>query len=274
MMSLLKHRLHESRLNYTATIGEIFEGETYSLNNNNTVIFLGNDAFIFETDMFIEGRESGMCISKQLNTLPRISGDFHLYLFLLSGDYSETEFEGINAFAEASRVVLTDYKLDLVRAKLTNRQKEMRLPHLDYGFLYIGYQPIKKETLDIDHSGFMMKTPNGSNIFNMLIVIGDYLILITIVMRGFISREITTSVIKTVRDIVRSGVFFRLPQEDSMFHFPWCDYPFDSLKKIMSEKTGFLYKLKQNDIMQKAFEKLEDKNILINVRVIGKTENL
>jgi len=273
-MSLLKHRLPESRLNYTATIGEVFEGATYSLNNNNTVIFLGNDAFIFETDMFIDGKESGIWIFKQMNALSRVPGDFHLYLFLLSGDYSETEFKGINAFAEVSKAVLTDYKLDLVRARLTNKQKEMRVTHPDYGFLYCGYQPINMETLDIDHSGFMMKTPNGSNIFNMLIVIGDYLILITIVMRGFISREITTPIIETLRDIVKPVAFFRLPQEDSVFHFPWCDYPYDSLKKIMSAETGFLYKLKQNDTMQKAFEKMEDKNILINVRVIGKTENL
>lgn len=273
-MNLLRHRLPESRLNYIATIGETFEHETYHLNNHNTIIFFGNDAFIFETDMFVDGKESGMWLFKQLNTLPRVSSDFHLYLFLLSGDYSETEFDGINAFAETSKVVLSDYKVNLVKAKFTEKQKEIRISHPDHLFLYHAYQPIKKETIDIDHSGFMMKTPNGSNIFNMLIVIGDYLILITVVMRGFISREITTSIIETIRDIVRSGNFFRLPQEDSLIHFPWCDYPYDSLKEIMSAETGFLYKLKQNDTMQKAFEKLEDKNILINVRVIGKTENL
>lgn len=264
-MKLLFPRLPESRLNYTATIGDEFNGVS-SLICGNPVFFLGNDAFIFETDLFLNGRESGMQLFRELNVLPKFPTDVHLYLFLLS-EYSSKQFDGINAFADISKLLLSDYKVNLVVAKITRDQK--RLVQVMDAPLGIGYQPIEKETIDIDKSGFMMKTPNGSNIFNMIITIGHYIILITVIMRGFISRDITTSIQETVRSVVKSGCFFRLPQEDVFIHFPWVEYKYDSLKEIMSSDFGFIYNLKQNDTMQRAFEKLEDQNILVNVRVIG-----
>ena len=264
-MRLLFPRLPESRLNYTATIGDEFDVGS-SIVCHNPVFFLGNDAFIFETDLFLNGRESGMKLFKELNVLPKFPTDVNLYLFLLS-EYSATQFDGINTFVDVSKLLLSDYKVDFVVAKITRDQK--RLEPVFNAPLGIGYQPIKKDTIDIDKSGFMMKTPNGSNIFNMIITIGHYIILITVIMRGFVSRDITTSIRETVRSVVKSGCFFRLPQEDVFIHLPWVEYKYDSLKEIMSSDFGFIYNLKQNDTMQRAFEKLEDQNILVNVRVIG-----
>lgn len=267
-MKFLRPRLPESRLNYCATIGKEFEQNTFPLPNSNNVIFFGNDAFVFETDLFSDGKPSAFQAFNMLDIIYR--RDITLYLFLLHGNYyTKKEYDGINMFAHLNEVFLSNYKVKLVKAAITREQ--VLLPQSPDEPL-CGYQPIKPQMIEINKSGFLMKTSNGSNIFNMIIIIGRYVFLVTIIMRNFVSREITTSILDTIREVVRSGHFYRLPQEDSLIHFPWCNYPYDSLKTIMCDI--FIKNLKDNETMQQAFVKLEDQNILINVRVLGREEDI
>lgn len=267
-MNLFKHKLPESRLNYCATIGKEFHLNIFPLPNSNNVIFLGNDAFVFETDLFSDGKPAAFQAFSMLNIIYR--RDITLYLFLLHGNwYTQKEYDGINMFVHLNEVFLSDYKVKLVKAAIT-REQILLLPSSDEPLC--GYQPIKPPMIEIEKSGFLTKTPNGSNIFNLIFSIGRYVLLTTIIMRNFISREITTSILETIRKVVRSGNFYRLPQEDSLIHFPWCDYPYDSLNTIM--RDIFIENLKDNESMQRAFAKLEDPNILINVRVIGREEDI
>lgn len=268
MNFLKRNKLPESRLNYLATIGEAFEHNTYPLPNSNNVVFFGNDAFVFETDLFQDGKPAAFQAFDMLQII--YERDITLYLFLLYGNYyTEKECDGINLFVHLNEVFTSDYKVKLVKAKITREQVLLRPSPYEP---LAGYQPILGHMIEIDRSGFLLKTPNGSNIFNLIISIGQYVLLITIITRNFVSREMTTAILDAIRETVRSGNFYRLPQEDSVIHFPWCDYPYDSLKTIMS--SGFILNLKKNEIMQRAFAKLEDPNILINVRVIGLKEDI
>lgn len=237
-----------NRLNFTAVIGEDLKHNIFEFNDN-IGIFYGEDMFLFDSDLFKNGKSSGIFFNDYMMNLTKEYPKNNLYLFLLK-DYSMKEIYGLETYHKLAKMLLLDYKLFLVTT-------DDKLRISDY---------------IIKSSGFMIRTEFGTCIFNIFTIIGNYVFLITIIMKDFISKVITTTIMNAMKEIIPKDVFFRLPSEDCFIHLPWKYYHSDSLKTLMNDI--FIDRLKHDNDMNTTFNNLENKNLIINIRVISSLNDL
>ena len=263
-----------AKLGYTLVIGNNMKKSIVPIEHDNQIIIMGTDAFIFEKGLFLNGVKSANDIYVYRNYPPALPENKNLLIFLLADEYSDIEAEGIRKLKRYYDLTLTDEKLQFIKLNISKNQLN------SYGSI-----PVDSAS-NIEKSGFLLKTDSENSIFNIITIQSGYVFLITIVLQGFISKSLSQPIERKFRAFVsnKPGLLFRLKENKSWFKFPWekeeeppPDYA-DSMKEMIEcgsvNGKAFIEALSQSDSFKEAFDKLENKNMIINFRVICRTSDI
>lgn len=125
---------------------------------------------------------------------------------------------------------------------------------------------------EINGSGYVHKTDeiNGTSIFNMVDYWYETAYLVTILMKGFVGKDLTLPIIEEFRSCLpREKVNYRYPLSTD-FHIPFLGKKkeYKSLSDIMNSGVSFKERIKNNKTFSDAFKELDCKNMVINFHVL------
>lgn len=138
-------------------------------------------------------------------------------------------------------------------------------------------------------SDYIGRTCNFNSIFNMTITVCGEPYIITVVLNGFVAKNISMPILETARDHIKAvfgAKYFFLDKEgyvdtdknlaQKLYNIITGknkeDDNYDSLRYVINSNGSFLDDLRNNEEFGEAFGELKNKNILINIRAIRKND--
>jgi len=138
-------------------------------------------------------------------------------------------------------------------------------------------------------SDYVGRTGNFNSIFNMTVTVCGEPYIITVVLNGFVAKNISMPILETARDHIKAvygAKYFFLDKEDyidteknlaqRLYNIITGkakeDVEYDTLKDVINSNGSFLDDLRNNEEFGEAFDELKNKNILINIRAIRKND--
>ena len=242
---------------------------------NNPVFQLGNEAFIFEDNVFrkdvvVDNIYDWFCVNEECSTL---------HLFILDKHYSKEEIKRITRLRKLVNITMGKKMVVWRQTAIMESDIDMIGDHsLDIPSLY---------EVPFSSSGFTGKTQEkkkgpeeyqGYNVFNIFRIGTKNVYLITIIMKDFVSKSLSSSIVSAFNT---SEVEYSLglPRK---FHYdkkPSIREKFSFLNKVLGEKEyasmyemladRFYENLKIIPAFNVEYADLEDKDILINFRAIS-----
>ena len=253
---------------------------------NNPAFLLDDEAFIFEDNLF----RKDWIVDKVYDWFSKVPQRV-LHLFLLDQEYSDEELERIIRFRKLVSITMGKHIM-VWRQRGVNdntKTKELDLDSMwDYNFYTSGFLSKTLSTLQSKKSGDgESKSQAGYNVFNIYKICTFNVYLITIIMKGFVSKALSSCIEEA---FLESTQDFRFNEklcpivvgEDLVrFHFSkeesWKE-KFSFLKELV-EPTQYtsMYDMLHGTFYEHLLEKpefgnefnaLADQTILINFRAL------
>lgn len=263
-----------SEMNYTVVIGSDMEDSMREVDphgwNRVTKDYVlryfkyGTDAFFFDETIFRHKKETAW----QFYENP-FEGIDDIYILLTGNnyEYSRDERKAMWFLHDIYRVGIKYQRVHFLKMEMDERQKDTSVPR----------------DLVIERSGYFGKTGGENSIFNAVVFVYEQAYLVTIVLKGFIAKNISQPIIDMFDYSIRlfCESHERPPKYDFIserprIHLPWRKkLEFDTLRDVMTYtetglSTPYASFLKDNTNIQDAFSQLEYPNILINFRVLNR----
>lgn len=246
-------------LDYTMVLGnDLSEGIRKIQGTEIPYVVFDHDAFLFQSHLFASGEDVAWDIFNET------FDDVDAVYILLTGniyEYSRKEQKAMNFLRKLYDVSMKHEKLYFITMQMDERQTCLDIP----------------KDIPLRKSGYLCKTEGENSIFNVVVFENRQAYLITIVMKGFVSKHISQPIIdafhklmhRFIQEFTSSAPNFNFTS-DVKFRWPWQPKPkYDTLNMILSNKM-IVEKLMEDPEANETFKNLDYQNIIVNFRVLNK----